>query len=143
MRQSALQNLIPAGGADAVPYPNHHEVTNGYLKHAVEMYSGSIVGAGGAGGVLSDIPFEPAIVDIHKTAATSIFQRRLIGPAGAVDINMKDGTAAGSPIAVAVDNDGTDGNPKTWKVTLVTGLAPDAATVIVVCTGFRDIGGSL
>lgn len=137
-RQSFAEQQIPSSGSAAVPYPTHRELANGVMKHASDMFVGEILGAGGVGGVLSGIPFEPAMVEIFEPVAP-LMQRRMPGSAGAININTITGAAAGTPIAVAVD----DVAVPSWKVTLPVGLAPNGRTVTVVCYGFRDIGGSL
>jgi hypothetical protein len=99
------------------------------------MYAGEVVGAGGAGGVLSGIPFEPAVL-LMSEATGPLLQWMLPGSSGQVDINGITGAAAAAAPVVAAD--GAD-----WKVTLPTGIAPDGDTVSVLCVGLPKAGGSL
>lgn len=87
---------------------------------------------------LTGIPFEPAIVDIYNPDAP-IFQRQLPGSSGVIDVNLNTGAAPTLAPTVSVD----DATIPTWKITLVRALAPATETVSVLCTGFREIGGSL
>lgn len=137
-RTSYAEQQIPQRGADATPYPDHREVANKILRHGADMFVGEVAGAGGVGGVLSGIPFEPAIVDVYEPVAP-VMQRQVPGSGGAVDVNLITGAAASTALVVAVD----DASAPSWKVTLAVGHVANGRTATVVCTGFRDAGGSL
>lgn len=133
-RQSFAELKIPTGAED-VPYPNHRALANGQLLHTADAYVGSVVGAGGVGAILSGIPFEPALVDIHEPTAP-LQQRRLPDD---VQVNLITGAIAANNVVVEVD----DAAVPSWKITLPATIAPDADTVYLVCTGVRDVSGGI
>lgn len=137
-RKSFAEQQLPSRGADATPYPDHREIASKYLAHGTDTYVGEVTGAGGVGGVLSGIPFQPAIVEIFDTTVP-LAQKQVPGSAGAVDVNLITGAAAAHALAVASD----DATVPSWKVTLDVNLAPNGHVVHVVCYGFPDRGGSL
>ncbi len=137
MRTSYAQSQIPAEGKDSVPYATHRDIVQGLLALLPEKYVGEIVGAGGAGGSLTGIPFEPATIEISD-AAVPLLQKQFPGSSGKVDVNQITGAAAAAAIpAATLQPDGT------YTLALPTGLAPDGNTVTVEITGFRDVQGGL
>lgn len=138
MRQSHAELQIPSRGADAVPYPTHREVVQKYMAHGAEMFVGEVTGAGGVGGSLRAIPFQPAVVEIFDTSVP-LAQKQIPGSTAAVDVNLITGAAAAHAIVVAAD----DSAVPNWRVNLDVNLAPNAHVVTVVCYGFRNAGGSL
>jgi len=123
-------------GTAGVPYADRAESAEA-MRHAAEVFVGTVTGAGGVGGVLSGIPFEPAIVDLYEPAAP-VMQRDLPGVAGArVKVNLITGAAAATAFVIAPDT-----APNTWKVTFAVGHIANAAVATIVCTGFRPVGGS-
>lgn len=137
MRESAAFAAVPAKGSESVPYPTHREIVSGLLKHLTEAFVGEVVGAGGAGGDLAGIPFEPAVIVLSEGTGP-ILQAQLPGSAGAVDVNLITGAPAGTAIPAAVKQ--MDG---TWTLSLPTALAPDGDTVSLLILGFREMAGSL
>jgi hypothetical protein len=136
-RESYGEKQIPAAGHESPPYIDQREIINKFLRHGVESFMGEILGAGGAGGSLTGIPFEPAAILISD-AAVPLGQLQFPGSAGKVDINLITLAAAGAAIpAATLQADGT------YTLALPTGLAPDGNTVSVLIIGWRDVNGSL
>lgn len=140
-RQSYAESEIPADGGEQVPYSDAFKIARGFLKHMGEMYCGQITGAGGAGGTLSGIPFEPAAVLIYNLDAGTPFMQ--FSPPGrlgtaAEQLNIGAAAAAGSAAIPAGVLSGD-----TYDLTLPTGLAGDGNVVEVIVWGFRDVAGSL
>lgn len=132
-RTTYAEAQIPTGAQD-VPYATQHSIATKFGKHMTEAFVGEVTGAGGAGGDLTGIPFDPAIVLISEATGPAL-QLQVPGSSGDVDINMITGAAAGTAIPAAVAQ--ADG---TWTISLPTGLAPDADVVSCVCLGFREDG---
>ena len=137
MRQSYAQDQVPTQGKDAIPYPSWLEIVQKIMKHGAEAFVGEVLGAGGAGGDLAGIPFEPAVIVLSENTGP-LLQLQVPGSAGKVDINMISGAAAGTAIPAAVQQ--PDG---TWTLSLPTGLVPDGDTASLVILGVRQVGGSL
>ena len=136
-REAYAQKQIPAEGKDNVPYLDSRQLANGMLRHMTESFVGEVLGAGGVGGVLENIPFEPAAILVSE-ATGPFLQLQLPGSAAKVDINMITGAAAGGAIpAATLEADGL------YDLALPTGMAPDGDTASVLILGFRDVGGSL
>jgi hypothetical protein len=131
-RTTYAEAQIPTGAED-VPYATQHDIATKFGKHITEAFVGEVTGAGGAGGDLTGIPFDPAIVLISE-ATGPLLQLQVPGSSGDVDINMITGAAAGTAIPAAV------ASGSTWTISLPTGLAPDGDVVSVVCLGFREDG---
>ena len=132
-RTTYSEAQIPTGAQD-VPYATQRDIATKFGKHTTEAFVGEVVGAGGAGGDLTGIPFDPAIVLISEATGPAL-QLQVPGSAGDVDINMITGAAAGTAIPAAVAQ--ANG---TWTISLPTGLAPNGDTVSCVCLGFREDG---
>lgn len=133
-RTSYAEAQIPTAVED-IPYPSHRKVA-GMLQHAAELFVGEVLGAGGVGGSLLGVPFEPGIIDVYEATGPTMV-RRLPGAAGAIYINLITGAVIATTITVTQAVDGT------WTVALPTALAPDGDTATVVCTGVKNVGGSL
>ncbi len=136
MRSSYAESQIPTTGKDDIPYPSHNKLAT-MFRHGAEMYVGEVLGAGGVGGVLDNIPFEPAIVDVYEPVAP-VMQRSMPGSAARVDVNGISGAAAATAVVI-----GAGTTAGTFKVTLAVGHVANGRTATVVCTGFRQLGGSL
>ena len=135
-RSSYAESQSVGRGVNGVPYSDHKEIAN-TLRHAAEVFVGNVTGAGGVGGVLSGIPFEPAIIDLYEPAGP-VMQRDLPGAGGTrVKVNLITGAAAATAFVIATDG------PGFWKVTFAVGHIANAAVATIVCTGFRSVGGSL
>lgn len=137
MRESYAQKQIPAEGKDAVPYPGWREIVQLLGLHGVEAFVGEVLGAGGVGGVLENIPFEPAVILVSE-ATGPLLQVQLPGSAAKVDINMITGAAA----AVAIP-DATLEADGLYDLALPVTIVPDADTASVLILGFRDSNGSI
>jgi hypothetical protein len=135
-----LDASIPASGAEGVPYFERRELINGVLAHSAEMFIGQVLGAGGVGGELTEVPFEPAVIEIiNEAGATPTWTKHVNLGSGfiglAVAAAAADATANAPTLTEVGDND--------WTVGLVTGDAPDGETVTVICYGARDVNGGL
>jgi hypothetical protein len=130
-------------GADSVPYKDHREMVNGTLKHMAEMFMQKVTGAGGAGGAVTSIPFEPAIVEVWGVDSLSLFKSYFASDT-AVHFSLIDTGAGATDLAAnatppVVSQDGD----QDWDIDLPTEMAPDSEEVVVVVWGFRDVNGSL
>jgi hypothetical protein len=139
MRDSAAVAAIPARGADSVPYATHRELAQGLLKHLTESFAGFILGAGGVGGSLLGIPFQPTAILLMDTTTPLLQLMAPTTPAGTFK-HVNVATAAAAAVAIPAATKAVDG---TWTQTLPTTLAPDGVTVTLLILGFRDVGGSL
>lgn len=137
MRSSYAESQIPADGKSGVPYADRREMV-GQFRHGAEMFVGEVYGAGGAGGVLRAIPFEPAAVRLYVTA-TPLKQITVVGATGQIDIDDITGGAAADPLVIAAD----DLNPGKWKVTIPFASLADGDRANLICEGCRQVGGSL
>jgi len=130
-RDNYAQSQIPTS-QDSVPYADHREIAQGLGRHMTDSFVGEVVGAGGAGGDLTGIPFEPAVIYLSEATGPSL-QLQLPGSAAKVDINLITGAAAGTAVPDATQE--ADG---TWTIALPTALAPDGDTVSAWCLGFSS-----
>lgn len=137
MRDAHKEKQVPTTGAERIPYSTAEQIARGYLKHMTESFVGQITGAGGAGGTLADIPFEPAVVVLVNPG--TLFQLSMPISGGRISINAISGAAAGTATPAATQ----DPTTKKWSLALPTGLAPDGDPVHVLCFGVSDIDGGL
>lgn len=125
-------------GRTDVPYAQRAEIANALLRHATETFVGQVVGAGGAGGAIVNVPFEPSIILMSEaTGPTLSLLVRGGGLAADVAVDMVLGGVNATPAVV------TQVGPGDWTVTLDTAEAPDGDTATVVILGFKQAGGSL
>lgn len=139
-REAWMDGQVPASGAEQVPYKDNRELINGTLRHMAEMYMGQVLGAGGAGGSLLNVPFEPAAIEIINEAGATPTWIKYVNIGGTligvtVAAAVADGTANAPALTEVGDND--------WTITVDTADAPDGETVTVIVYGFRDIAGGL
>jgi hypothetical protein len=132
MRDTYAETQIPAAGHESPPYIDQREIVNKFGLLYTEAFVGEILGAGGAGGSLANIPFQPAVIVLSE-ATGPLLQLQVPGSGGAVDINMITGAAAGAAIPAAVKQ--ADG---TYTLSLPTGLVPDGDTASLLILGFRE-----
>lgn len=130
-RDNYAQSQIPTS-QEAVPYADHREIAQGLGRHMTDSFVGEVVGAGGVGGPLAGIPFEPAVIYLSEATGPSL-QLQLPGSAAKVDINLITGAAASTAVPNATQE--VDG---TWTIDLPTALAPDGDTVSAWCLGFSS-----
>jgi hypothetical protein len=119
-------------------YQDQKQIVRKLGAHIPEMFVGQVLGAGGAGGSLLNVPFEPAMIDISEATGPTLV-RHMRGGAlpAAVDLNLITGAVnAAVPVITKVGNGD-------WTIALPTALAPDGDTATVVVYGYRDVGGSL
>jgi len=128
---------LPADGAAAIPYKDNRELVNGVLRHGAEKFYGSVVGAGGIGGTLVNVPFEPAAIKaINAAGATPAVHESIFATGGAVHTTTAAAVAANATpptLAQVGTND--------WTITFPVGMLPNGETLTVEVTGARDIAG--
>lgn len=135
-RSSYAENQIPADGSSGIPYPDYHQVVKGVFKHGSELFIGTVTGAGGAGGTLEGVPFEPVlVVCLNPAGSTPAVHISAFG-AAADHMTIAAASAANANPPV-ISGSGVD-----WDVALTTQMAPDAEVLTVLCWGCREAGGS-
>jgi len=141
-RESYIESQIDDNSPSAQPqYLDVRQIARGLGQHLGEFFMGQVTGAGGAGGDLAGIPFNPAVVLIinEAGAAPALTVYSMLGtPIGVqIILGALDATSE-APVVAEVA-----GPPVTWTATLNTADAPDAEVATVLCFGFRDVNGSL
>lgn len=129
-RQTAMEAEIPTGVESAV-YLDARQIVNGLMGRVPEAFIGKIVGAGGAGGSLTGVPFEPAV----------IFCLEPTGPTGTLSVFRSDATAHVNMITLAAATlvpTVTKVGDQNWTIAAPTGLAPDGDTVTVLAFGVKN-----
>lgn len=139
-REAWMDSQIPETGAEQVPYKDNRELVNGALRHMAEMFCGQVLGAGGAGGDLLNVPFEPAAIEIINEAGATPTWIKYVNINGTligvtVAAAVADGTANAPTLTEVGDND--------WTIGVDTADAPDGETVTVIVYGYRNIAGGL
>jgi hypothetical protein len=139
-RETFAEAQIPANGAADVPYADHRQISRGLMGHAGECFVGQVTGAGGAGGTLSAVPFEPAVIEIINEAGAA--------PALTKYVNLASGVIGVQIILAAADATGTapaitQAGANDWDILLNTADAPDTEVVTVIVYGVRDTDGGL
>lgn len=139
-RETFSDSAIPATGAAKIPYQDDREIVNVTTRHMTEAFMGQVLGAGGVGGVLAGIPFQPAVIEIINADGAAPAFTKYAYPAGVgtgvqIILGALDATAEAPVLAQVAANN--------WTATLDTADAPDAETVTVIVYGFRDIAGGL
>jgi hypothetical protein len=137
MRETARENAIQAATETPI-YQDQRQIVRQLGAHLTEAFIGQVVGAGGAGGAIENIPFEPAIIEVYEpTGPTASKLIRGGGLAADVAVNAISGAVNATPAVV------TQVGPGNWTVTLDTAEAPDGDTATVIIYGVRNVGGSL
>lgn len=140
-REQSIDNNIQLPKAE-VPYPDQFEVAGRLCRRMEECFMGTVLGAGGVGGSLLLVPFQPAIVRCYNNlgATPAIWDSFFLDP----------GTAKHLVTILAVANNATPPvltrvAANNWTIALPTQMAPNAELVLVVAYGFRSGGadGSL
>ena len=136
MRETAREIAIKTPVETPI-YQDQRQIVRNLGKHLTEMYMGEVLGAGGAGGTLLLVPFEPAYVRvINADGATPAVTEAAFSTNPAHVTVIAAAALQATPVAKTQVGEGD------WTVTLPTALAPDAETVVVIVHGFRDVGGS-
>jgi hypothetical protein len=139
-RESFIESQIPTGVESPV-YLDARQIARGMGQHLTECFVGQVTGAGGAGGTLTGVPFNPALIETinEAGAAPSHSKYVMLGtPIGIQTILAVADATTEAPSVAAVA-----GPPPTWDVTIDTADAPDAEVTTVICWGARDVNGSL
>jgi len=137
MRESARE-LAVAPATETALYQDQTEIVRGLGKHLTEAFIAQVLGAGGAGGAILNVPFEPAVIEVSEATGPTLTKSiRGGGMPAAVELNMISGAVNANPPVV------TQVGPGAWTVTLPTALAPDGDTATVVMYGVSHAGGSL
>jgi hypothetical protein len=140
-RETYAEAQIPATGAEDVPYADHRAIARGLMGHATECFVGQVTGAGGAGGDLAGIPFEPAVVEIINEAGAAPAYTKYVMLGTPIGVQIILGALDATSEAPAVAE--VAGPPKTWTLTLDTADAPDAEVATVIVYGVHDTDGGL
>lgn len=139
MRETARELAVEEATQTPI-YQDQKQIVRKLGAHLTECYLGQVLGAGGAGGALTGIPFQPAVIEIiNADGATPAFTKYAypagVGTGVQIILGALDATAE-APVLSQV-------GPGDWTATLNTADAPDAETVTVIVYGFRDVAGSL
>lgn len=137
-RETHAELQIPANGAADVPYADHRAIARGLLGHVGEAFIGQVTGAGGAGGSVTGVPFEPAAILAMNEG----------GVAPATHVSIFSPTAAHGTIILATAANATpptltkvgDGD---WTVDFPVGMLPDGEVMTCLIFGVRDTDGGL
>jgi len=140
-RETFRESAIPTGVQSPV-YLDARQITRGLGQHLPEAFVGQVTGAGGAGGTLAGVPFDPAVVEVvNEAGAIPTWTKHVMLTGGAIGIAVA--AAAADATATAPTITRVAGPPVTFSVALTTGVAPDAELVTVICYGVRDVNGGL
>lgn len=133
-REVAIQDAV------ATPiYQDQKQIVRGLGAHLTETFVGKVTGAGGAGGSLLNVPFEPAeVICLNQAGATPTFFHSVFASDAAVHLSIAAAAAANANPPVLTQVGAGD-----WTVALPTAMAPDAEVVTVIVRGCRDVAGSL
>lgn len=132
-RESFQQTQIPTS-IESIPYLDPLTLAQGMFKHAASFHMGTVTGAGGVGGTLEGVPFEPAIIVCLNPAgvAPAVHISTFGDAADHVSIILATAANATPPVITGSAND--------WDVALPIGMAPDAEVLTVICIGFAALG---
>lgn len=141
-RETAREVAIEAATESTI-YQDQKQIVRKLGAHLSEAYMAKVTGAGGAGGSVEDVPFEPAYIEVWDVANLSLYKSYFASD-GAVHMSVID-TGAGATDLAANANPPvlTQVAEGDWTVALPTQMAPDGDTVVVLIKGFRNVAGSL
>ena len=141
MRESHAELSIPTG-VESTVYQDARQITRDLGRHATEAFIGQITGSGGAGGTLTGIPFDPAIIEtINEAGATPSNSKYVMLGSGAIGIQTILGVLDATSEAPVVTR--VPGPPVSFSALIDVADAPDAEVVTVICYGVREGNGSL
>lgn len=136
MRETYAESQIPAA-VDSPVYLDAQQIARGLMGRNVEGFIGQVVGAGGAGGDLLNVPFEPAvIIALEPTGPTGTLMIRGMSVA---DVKVNLITLAAATVFPSVTKVGAND----YTVSCPTALAPDGDTATLICFGVRNPGTGL
>jgi len=137
-RQTWIESEIPTGVESAV-YLDARQIARALGKHNAECFIGKATGAGGVGGSITGIPFEPAVVQaINSAGAAPAVHDSVFASSGAVHVTTILAVAANAtpPTKTKV----ADNN---WTLAFPVGMLPNAEVMTAVIYGVRDVAGGL
>lgn len=140
MRETAREIAIKTPVETPI-YQDQRQIVRNLGSHLPEAFMGQVTGAGGAGGDLENVPFEPALVEVINEGGGTPTWHKFAYPAGGSALGVSvaaaaaDGTANAPTLTQVAEGD--------WTVGLNTTVAPDGETCTVIVYGFRDVAGSL
>lgn len=134
-RESAIQD-----GTETPVYQDQLSIVRGLGAHLTETFMGQVLGAGGAGGSLLNVPFQPASIEVINEAGSTPAWSKYVYPGGVgigvlVTTATADATSEAPALTRVAEGD--------WTIVLDTADAPDGETVTVIVQGFREVAGSL
>lgn len=146
MRETNRDNQIPAA-TDRPKYPDHREVVRNLGQHLSEVYIAKVTGAGGAGGVVEGVPFEPAVIEAINPGGASPAWYKSVYTNDGSQVHIQSVTSGAGTTDIAVNANpptlAEDTGPTDWDVTVPTQMAPNGETVTLVIYGSRDVNNSL
>jgi hypothetical protein len=133
-----MEAQIPTGVERPV-YQDSRDIVRGFGQHIPEMFIGQVTGAGGAGGSLLNVPFEPILMEVINEAGATATWHKFVNFGTPIGISIAAAAADGTANAPTVTRVGAND----FTVALNTTVAPDAEVCTVICYGIRDVNGSL
>lgn len=140
-RETFAESTIPSEGSEQVPYKDNRELINGTLRHMGETFIGQVTGAGGIGGILTGVPFDPAIIETINEVGAAPSTSKYVMLATPIGIQTILGVLDATSEAPVVTRQA--GPPVTFDVAIGVADAPNAEVTTVICYGTRDIAGGL
>lgn len=138
MARETAREIAIQGATETPVYQDQRQIVRQLGAHLSESFVGQVVGAGGAGGDLENVPFEPAVIIVSEaTGPTLTLSIRGGAMPADVEVLMTTGAVNANPPVVSQVGEGD------WTISLPTALAPDGDTATVLVMGLRDVGGSL
>lgn len=137
-RETARETAIETPAQTPI-YQDQKQIVRKLGAHLTESFVGKVTGAGGAGGSLLNVPFEPAeVICINQAGGTPTWFHSVFASDAAIHMSIAAAAAANANPPVLTKVGAGD-----WTIALPTQMAPDAEVVTVVVRGHRDVAGSL
>lgn len=138
-RESAREVAIQDATSTPI-YQDQRQIVRQLGAHLAECFIAQGDGAGGAGFEVTNVPFQPAVIEaINEGGATPTVSKFVYATSGTVGVAVAAAAADGTANAPTLTKVGNGD----WTVSLPTALAPDTETVTLIMWGARDVGGSL
>lgn len=142
MARETAREIAIESSVESPVYVDQKQITRNLGSHLAEAYIGQITGAGGAGGTLSGVPFDPALIEVLNEAGATPTTWKFVNLAsGGIGVTTAAAVADATASFPTVTR--VAGPPITWDVAVPTAVAPDTEVVTVICYGARDVAGGL